>query len=418
MNNGAHDTDWNGTNRSAARIPRMRYLVAEDHEFQRNVLVRMLHSIGAEEVLVAEDGQHALRLLNGGNSAVDIVVSDLEMPGMDGIEFIRHLCEAGRGLSIIVVSSHERSLLDAVENMAAAYGCELLGTIMKPVTMRKLEELVRRCKGASDDKLQSAQSPPPAEFSLEDIRQGLLADQFEPFFQPTVDVVTGKIRGAEALARWRHPKKGVCAPYSFIQVLERHGMVEMLMWRILDKAAVACNQWRAAGLDLTVSVNVSQSSLSELALANQLSELVKSRGLAPQYVILEVTETAATTNVGRVLENLSRLRMKGFGLSIDDYGTGYSSMQQLTRIPFTELKIDKSFVTGAEKHESNRIILESSLQMAKRLGIAAVAEGVESTEDWQLLRKLGCDLAQGYFFARPMPADRFIGWSADWPLLQ
>jgi EAL domain-containing protein (putative c-di-GMP-specific phosphodiesterase class I) len=131
-------------------------------------------------------------------------------------------------------------------------------------------------------------------------------------------------------------------------------------------------------------------------------------------MMLEITESAAMTNVGRVLENLTRLRMKGFGLSIDDYGTGYSSMQQLTRVPFTELKIDQSFVKHAAHQESSRMILESSLGMARNLAVTTVAEGVETLEDWNLLRDCGCDLAQGFFIARPMPAHEFPGWVRDW----
>jgi EAL domain-containing protein (putative c-di-GMP-specific phosphodiesterase class I) len=131
-------------------------------------------------------------------------------------------------------------------------------------------------------------------------------------------------------------------------------------------------------------------------------------------MILEITESAAMTDVGRVLENLTRLRMKGFGLSIDDYGTGYSSMQQLTRIPFTELKIDQSFVMHAAHQESSRMILESSLDMARKLGITSVAEGAETQEDWNLLRECGCDLAQGFYIARPMEADAFPDWVREW----
>jgi EAL domain-containing protein (putative c-di-GMP-specific phosphodiesterase class I) len=127
-----------------------------------------------------------------------------------------------------------------------------------------------------------------------------------------------------------------------------------------------------------------------------------------------VTETSAMSEIGIVIENLARLRMKGFGLSIDDYGTGYSSMQQLTRIPFTELKIDRSFVSHAVNQESCRLILEASLDMARRLRIASVAEGAETQADWDLVRAVGCDYAQGFFVARPMPADRFPAWMQAW----
>jgi EAL domain-containing protein (putative c-di-GMP-specific phosphodiesterase class I) len=182
---------------------------------------------------------------------------------------------------------------------------------------------------------------------------------------------------------------------------------------MLRKAAARCSAWRTAGLEMTVSVNLSLKSLGDTQIAERVTDLVRSQNLEPRHVILEVTESAAAAEVGRALENLARLRMKGFGLSIDDYGTGYSSMQQLTRIAFTELKIDRSFVANAARQESVRVILQSSLDMARKLGIHAVAEGVETQADYDLLRRLGCDLAQGYFVARPMDAEAYLRWVRD-----
>lgn len=220
----------------------------------------------------------------------------------------------------------------------------------------------------------------------------------------------------EALARWRHPVHGIVAPYAFIKPLEDNGLIDELTWVMLEKASACCRTWRARGLDATVSVNLSLKSLSDNKLADRIADIVRSLNIEPRHIVLEVTESAAATDVGHALENLARLRMKGFGLSIDDYGTGYSSMQQLTRIAFTELKIDQSFVTNAAKHESARIILESSLDMAKKLQITAVAEGVETQADWDLLRQLGCGLAQGYFIAVPMDASVCMKWIQGWKL--
>src|SRR5258706_10351418 len=165
---------------------------------------------------------------------------------------------------------------------------------------------------------------------------------------------------------------------------------------------------------MTVSVNLSLKSLGDVRFADRVTRLVRSQNLEPHHVVLEITESAATTDVGKALENLARLRMKGFGLSIDDYGTGYSSMQQLSRIPFTELKIDQSFVLSALEKESSKVILASSLDMAKKLGLKAVAAGVETRAHWNLLKDLGCDLAQGYFIAKPMDAHTFQKWTVEW----
>jgi len=252
-------------------------------------------------------------------------------------------------------------------------------------------------------------------FSLKQILHGVEQGQFEPYFQPKVALATGKIFGAEALARWRHPEHGLIGPDAFIATLEQSGNIDVLTMLMLEKAANACCAWRALGMDVTVSVNLSLVALSDTSLADALTRVVRACGLEPVHMILEITETAAMTNVAPALENLARLRMRGFGLAIDDYGAGFSSLQQLTRVPFTELKIDQCFVTGSPSDASSRTIVESSVEMASRLGIKSVAEGVESQTEWDLLKASGCDLAQGYFIGRPMSHNAFLAFcTADY----
>ena len=393
-------------------IANLRFLVAEDHEFQRSVLVRMLESLGAKAVHEASDGHGALKILQDPTRPVDIVISDLEMPGMDGMEFVRHLGETGVRVSIILASALERKLLASIATMSEAYGINLLGVVEKPITPAKLEALITLHKPAQVQWGRSKTAGPT--FTLEEIAAGLKNNEFEPFFQPKVELATGRVKGAEALARWRHPQHGIIAPYAFIEPLEDNDLIDELAWVMLRKAAAFCSTWRSAGLEATVSVNLSLKSLTDTRLADRVTELVLSENLEPRHMVLELTESAATTDVGKALENLARLRIKGFGLSIDDYGTGYSSMQQLTRIAFTELKIDQSFVTNAAKQESAKVILESSLDMARKLNITAVAEGVETQADWNLLRQLGCGLAQGFFIARPMEAGAYPNWVRGW----
>jgi EAL domain-containing protein (putative c-di-GMP-specific phosphodiesterase class I) len=163
-----------------------------------------------------------------------------------------------------------------------------------------------------------------------------------------------------------------------------------------------------------IAINVSVESLGDTDLPDQLAQRVAEAGLDPSWVTIEVTESTAMTDFGLSLETLARLRMKGFGLSIDDYGTGFSSMQQLARIPFTELKIDQVFVTGASRQPILRTLFETSLTLARRLGLKSVAEGIESDADWDLAAGAGCEVAQGYHIARPMPAEDLLGWYQGW----
>ena len=380
-------------------------LVVEDDDFQRRTVARMLRSLGAQEAREAGDGKQALAAM-GGAAPVDLVVCDLEMPEMDGMELIRHLAETNSAASIIIASAQDRSLLNSVEKMARAYGVRLLGAIEKPVTLEGLESLIA---------LHAAPKPQPARasagapsFSLEQILHGVREKQFEPFFQPKVALHTGQVLGAEALARWRHPEHGVVGPYAFIAPLEQSGKIDGLTLLMLEKASLACRAWRERGVERTVSVNLSLVSLTDTLVADRITETVRSAGLDPHYMILEITETAAMTEVAPALENLARLRMRGFGLSVDDYGTGFSSLRQLTRVPFTELKIDQGFVTGCAANPSSRAIVESSVEMARRLNIKSVAEGVETQADWDVLQAAGCDVAQGYLIAKPMQEHSFL----------
>jgi EAL domain-containing protein (putative c-di-GMP-specific phosphodiesterase class I)/CheY-like chemotaxis protein len=393
-------------------LSELKFLAVEDHEFQRGMLLKMLARLGATQVSTAADGYAALEIVMSPGAAIDIIISDLDMPGMDGLEFMRHVGEAHIPVSIILASAMESVLLDSVETMTRAYGVKILGVIQKPITPEKLAALIKlHLPAQANPNLTQTDA---LSFTIEEIVQGIRNDEFEPFFQPKVELASGRIKGAEALARWRHPQKGIVGPYAFVGLLEEHDHIDKLTWLMLSKAVDFCCEWRTkSGLDVSVSVNVSAKSLTDMNFADRVTELVKCKSLDCRNIILEVTESAATTDIGHSLETLSRLRMKGFGLSIDDYGTGYSSLQQLARIAFTEIKLDQSFIKSATTQQAARIILQSSIDMAKKLGIVTVAEGIETENDWDLLRELGCDLAQGYLIAKPLEASEFLTWARD-----
>ncbi|HET9651632.1 MAG TPA: EAL domain-containing response regulator [Usitatibacter sp.] len=389
------------------RIAGLRYLVVEDQGFQRWMIGNMLETLGAVKVFSAADGHAALEIVDSLDPPIDVVLTDLNMPGMDGIEFIRHLGEAAPAVALVVVSEQDPALLASVATMARAYGANLLEAIAKPVTARKLAAALQRL---AERPAALERGAPAHAFTPAQILEGVERGEFEPFFQPKVDIRTGIVRGAEAFARWRNPQHGIVMPAAFVEPLQAASLLDALTFSLLRQAAAACRGWRRAGFDMAVAVNLSRTSLEDTSLADRVFEEVLLQQVEPRCVVLEVTETAAATNAGRVLDNLSRLRMKGFGLSIDDYGTGYSAMHQLTQVPFTEIKIDQAFVRNAPTHASSRAVLESSLEIAAKLGLPAVAEGVESKRELNLLLELGCPLAQGYYIARPMGTNDFLDW--------
>ena len=386
--------------------PKTVVLIAEDGDFQRRTLARMLHGLGIVDVLEAANGHEALEIIRSAPRPPEIVFSDLDMPEMDGMAFIRCLGEAKSGMEVIIISALDPVLLGSVAKMANAYGVHLLGVIEKPVTRERLVQLLDYHRTA--DQTPQPVQPAPTVFGWQDIRAGIANREFEPFFQPKIEMVSGRVIGTEALARWRHPTHGIVAPYAFILELERHKDIDALTFLMLEKAAHSCRDWIATGFDLTVSVNLSLTSLADTSLADRIIACVKGAGLEPKRMVLEITETAAMTELAPALENLTRLRMHGFGLSIDDYGTGFASMQQLARVPFTELKIDQGFVTGCAQNRAARVIVDVSLALACGLGLKAVAEGIETQEDWDTLRAAGCDIAQGYFISRPLEEAAFL----------
>ncbi len=385
--------------------PKTIMLIAEDHDFQRRTLVRMLRGLGIVDILEAANGREALEIIRSAPRLPEIVLSDLDMPEMDGMAFIRHLGEAKSGIEVIIISALDPVLLGSVAKMADAYGVHLLGVIEKPITRERLAQLLAVHHAACKPPVRPA--PPPA-FDWQEIRAGVANREFEPYFQPKIGMASGRTVGAEALARWRHPTRGIVAPYAFILEMERHKDIDELTFLMLEKASHSCRDWIATGFDLTVSVNLSLISLADTSLADRITACVKGAGLEPKRMVLEITETAAMTELAPALENLTRLRMHGFGLSIDDYGTGFASMQQLARVPFTELKIDQGFVTGCAQNRAARVIVEASLALAHGLGLKAVAEGIETEEDWDTLKATGCDIAQGYFLARPLEEEAFL----------
>ncbi|MEO3714157.1 MFS transporter [Roseateles flavus] len=308
--------------------------------------------------------------------------------------------------NLIVMSARDPRLLETVESMDATdFVPRLLGTLPKPVTLAGLQRLLERAKGRPVDR--SAAGPTPAA-CLEDIRAALDSGQFVPYFQPKVSLATGQIKGVEALARWLHPERGLLGPQHFIARIEGSPLMARFTLAMVEQSLKQLVPWLRSMPSLTLSVNLSADDLADQGFIERLTELVNRHGVAPSSLTWEVTETMVMRSAAML--SLARLGLKGYGLSMDDYGIGYSSMQTLSRSPFTELKIDRVFVDGASERANRRAILNSSLDMGRRLGVATVGEGVETEADWHLLRELGCDTAQGYLIAKPMPGEALLGW--------
>jgi EAL domain-containing protein (putative c-di-GMP-specific phosphodiesterase class I) len=259
-----------------------------------------------------------------------------------------------------------------------------------------------------------AAARPALSFTGADIHTAHRERQWVLHYQPKVDLKTGALTGMEALVRWDHPQHGLVYPDSFIGTAEDCGAIDALTEWVLEEAMKQLARLRGQGLEIQMAVNVSMENLGSPDFARRVSTLARNACASPQDVTLEITESRLMSPSSTPLESLVRLRLQRFGLSIDDFGTGHSSLAQLRDVPFTELKVDRGFVQGARHNQITRPILEGSIGIAKRLGMKSVAEGVETEDDWRLMREIDCDLAQGYFIARPMASDRIEEWLELW----
>lgn len=383
-------------------------MVVEDHGFQRKALLHQIRSLGYQTLLEAADGAEALALSQ--QHTVDILFCDLRMPGMDGMALLRRLSLGGFRGGIILSSALEDDVVEAVLRMSTAYGLQVLGRIEKPSTQQQLKQLI----DAWSPREEPSREDEGNRIGLDELRWALEQDQLLPWYQPKVSFASGEWLGLEALARWQHPKYGLISPGRFIPLAEHNGLIDQLTEVIISKSLSDGHLWQETGLSLNLSMNLSTSSLIEGDLCNTLINQCQRWSINPELITLEVTESAFVQDLGKSLEVLTRLRMHGFGLAIDDFGTGYSSMQQLALLPFTELKLDRSFVDRCFEDPSRLAIIESSIELARKLGLKSVAEGVEDVQTWRLLATLGCDVCQGFFSARPMPRSELQEWHSAW----
>jgi len=242
------------------------------------------------------------------------------------------------------------------------------------------------------------------------VRQAMEDQEISLYYQPKADLITGQVRGVEALVRWNHPERGLLMPDEFIPLTENTGLIEPLTLYLIETAVRQCRVWRDAGVDLVVSVNVSARSLLDHELPDQIEAVLQKWNVPPGSLRLEITESTIMEDPVRALAVLDGLHRREIGLALDDFGTGYSSLSYLKRLPVDELKIDKSFVTNMHIDDDDAVIVRSTIDLGRNLGLEVVAEGVETKEHWDQLTELGCATAQGYYLSRPIAAGEFMQW--------
>lgn len=373
-------------------------------------LAEFIAEIVEESGMVAMVTSRAADFFDQYQSDLRAIILDLVLPEIDGIEIIRYLAQQQSQVPLILMSGYDLSVLHSASELAMEAGLSVCGTLTKPISIIQLESLLSRLPAIGSTS--SNAIPQQSTLTVADLMLAIDKDQIHPWFQPQLDMNTAAILGVEALVRWEHPQLGLIMPDTILRLAEEGDLLQ----QITDIVLVKSLDW-LANLDcehkaFRLSVNFSAQCLNDLDLPEQIVAELDKRGIAHSQLVIELTENHLMVNVKQSIDILTRLRMRGMHISIDDFGTGYSSLVQLYRLPFGELKIDKSFVNAWSTDEAKAII-KMSVLLAHELKMSTVAEGIETRSDWKNIHHLGCDYAQGYYIARPMRGEDFLQWRAN-----
>jgi EAL domain-containing protein (putative c-di-GMP-specific phosphodiesterase class I) len=334
-----------------------------------------------------------------------VIMLDLGMPGTDGIQLLRGLGENGCAAEVILISGADDKVLESAMQLGRGRGLKMGGVLERPVQSAALLKFLARFQAAKI-------------LLADDLAQAITAGQLFLQYQLKLDCRAARMIGVEALVRWRHPVLGVIQPDQFIPLAEENELIHDLTDWVVAAAAKQMAIWQVDNPALEVAVNISAKDVQDLTLPDRLDKFCRSAGIECASMTLELTETGAMREALQMMDVLTRLRLKGFKLSIDDFGTGFSSLVQLQKMPFSEVKIDRSFVMHMMNDESCKIIVEILIDLANKLGLKSVAEGVEDEAALRCLIEAGCDVAQGFHLSRPINAKGIPAFIAEYQLIR
>lgn len=333
-----------------------------------------------------------------------VVILDLKMPDCDGVQLLQQLKESQCDARIIVISGMDQRKLNTADKLGQSLGLNMVGVLHKPIHKTDLEEKLSHV-------LRDTNS-----VSLGDLKSAIVEQQLVVEYQPKIERDGGgwKIGGAEALVRWMHPQHGLLLPGKFLGYIEEYGLMGAMTELVLKKAIAQIAEWRDRGLSLRVAVNLSASVVDDVKFPERIAELLREHDVPGKLLMIELTESTAMSDTVRAMDIFLRLCVNDIGLSIDDFGTGFSSLQQLYQLPFDELKIDRMFVMGLPDDDEARTIVRATVDMAHALKIKVCAEGVETDAALKYLESVNCDRAQGFLISKSLGAAAFEDFVGEW----
>lgn len=379
-----------------------RVLVVEDDAGSAAVVSMVCKDEGCEATIVASVAE-ALRVLP--EISPSTLILDLSLPDGDGVEVLHEVGTHHPQTRVILVSGFDQRVLGTARQLAEAIGLEVIADLSKPVPLDLLRGAL--AGALARERVVTAQ----------DLADAIAADELTVAYQPKINLKAPGFAAApavEALVRWRHPHYGNVPPGRMIALASESGQMHALTWAVIRTVFRQMRIWREAGANPAVSINLGAEVLDDRRLPDEVSALADEHGIDPEKLSFEITESSATAHSALVLEIATRFRLRGISLSIDDFGTGWSSLRQLYVLPFNELKIDISFVAEMRRREDARMLVKATIDLAHNLGMTVCAEGVEDFETLSLLNEMGCDAAQGYFISRPVSPRRLRTLAYGW----
>lgn len=375
-------------------MPGERVLIVDDDPGQAALTARICREADCEPTIAGSVAETLEILPKVSPSAL---ILDLSLPDGDGVQVLHDVIKHHAQTRIILVSGFDQRVLGTARRLAEAIGLEVVADLSKPVALDLLRSAI--AEAVARHRMVAA----------EDLAEAIAGDRISVAYQPKIDLKAPGFAAApavEALVRWRHPYYGDVPPARLLPLAAESGQMHALTWSVIRAVLRQMEAWREAGARPTVAINLDAEILDDHRLPDEVSKLADSHGIERDQLIFEITESSATAHSAMVMEIATRFRLRGMSLSIDDFGTGWSSLRQLYVLPFNELKIDISFVREMLRQKQARTLVKATIDLAHNLGMTVCAEGVEDFETLSLLNDMGCDAVQGYFISQPLPASR------------
>ncbi|CRL51636.1 EAL domain-containing response regulator [Pseudomonas sp. URMO17WK12:I11] len=388
----------------------IRSLVIEEHPFKRLVATRAFQDLGLGDVISATNSATAMEILKSTGLA-DVVLCSLKAQCMQSLAAIEELCASGLVSSIIICSNHSADLHSAIDRMLTLHRVKVLGYVDAPVHPSTIKPMLEQF-GRNTEMPRPDTSRPAiiTLFNETELKEAISANEFRAFFQPKFNLVTNVVDSLEVLVRWNHPRHGMLCPSDFLPLLSSFSLMDDLLFTLMEQGLSFLEKISHTERLLHLAFNVQAEQFSNPDLVTKIAGLLDKYQIPASRLTFEITESGLLEFSPRVLKSLIQLRMMGSGLSIDDFGTGFSSLERLCHLPFTEIKLDASFIRDLDNSINKRAVIISTLALGKSLNMSVIVEGVETESQRASLIKLGCTHAQGYLCARPMSSKQSELW--------